>query len=464
MKRQTMKVAYLCCLYPGVSHTFVLREVEALRRRGAEIDTFTIRRAKTDQLLADADRAAFQNTFAILPPQWIRLLGAHLRLAITAPKTYLRTLALALRLAPPGLRERLWQFFYFVESVLMWSECRRRGIRHIHVHLANVATDVALLATEIGSAVDGPGRWSWSFSMHGPTELFDVGRYNLAEKIARARFVICISDFTRSQLMSLCGPELWGKLHVIHVGIPLDQFTRTNAYANGSRPADPTILFIGRQVPEKGQGVLLEAVASLSKRGHTVKVTLAGDGVARMSLEQLAKRLGLASQVSFPGAVGQDHICALYEQASIFCLPSFAEGVPGVLMEAMAMELPVVTTRITGIPELVDDGQTGLLVTPGRADLLADALERLIVDPKLCRRMGLAAREKVRREFNTESSADQLSARFSTELFGAPATSNGSILAQDGQIVTPLQDDSVAIHDGSAGGREEPVHDERVST
>jgi colanic acid/amylovoran biosynthesis glycosyltransferase len=443
-----VKIAYLCCLYPCLSHTFVLREVEALRRRGVEIDTFTIRRAEADQLLTDADRVAFQTTFAILPPRWLRLLSTHLRLAYTAPKAYLRTLALALRLAPPGLRGSLWQVFYFVESVVLWGECRRRGIRHIHVHLANVGADVALLATELGSAVDSSEQWSWSLSMHGPTELFDVSLYKLPEKIARARFVICISDFTRSQLMSLCDPEMWDKLHVIHVGIPLDQFTRINgsaegssrtdtngselSYANGLKQTgvngsqstaingeeltDPTILFIGRQVPEKGQGVLLEAAASLVERGRSVKVTLAGEGVARANLERIAKRLGIASHTFFPGAVGQDDICALYSHASIFCLPSFAEGVPGVLMEAMAMELPVVTTRITGIPELVEDGHTGLLVTPGRVDLLTDALERLLADPELGRRMGAAAREKVMREFNTESSADQLYERFKDEL------------------------------------------------
>jgi colanic acid/amylovoran biosynthesis glycosyltransferase len=412
-----VKLAYLCSLYPAVSNTFVLREVEALRRRGVEIDTFTIRRAKTDQLLADADRAAFQTTFAVLPPRWSRLLGMHLRLAFTAPKAYLRTLALALRHAPPGLRGSLWQVFYFVEAVVLWSECRRRGIRHIHVHFANVAAAVALLATELGSAVDGSDQWSWSFSMHGPTELFNVGQYNLAEKIARAQFVVCISDFTRSQLMTLCDPELWDKLHVIHVGIPLEQFT--NNAPSESRSANPNILLVGRQVPEKGQAVLLEAVAALVERGHHVNLTLAGDGAARTKLEHLSKQLGIFARTSFPGAVGQDDICALYSQASVFCLPSFAEGVPCVLMEAMAMGLPVVSTRITGIPELVDDGHNGLLVAPGRVDLLADALERLLADPALRREMGAAARETVMREFNTETSAAQLYKLFREELGGA---------------------------------------------
>jgi len=419
-----VKIAYLCVQYPAVSHTFVLREVNALRRLGAEIATFSIRRAGSNQLLAHADRVAFESTYAILPPRWTRLLATHAKLALMAPAACLSTLRLALRGAPPGLRCRLWQFFYFVESVLLWSECRRRGIRHIHVHLANVAADVAMLATHLGSAVEPERPWSWSFTMHGPTEFSDVSHFRLAEKLRRARFVVCISDFTRSQLMSLCDPQAWDKLHVIHVGIPIEQFT--NSSEKGSPRAEPTILFIGRQVPEKGQGVLLEAVALLAKRGHRVNVTLAGEGTVRPDFECLAKRLGIASRTFFPGAVGQDDIRTLYASASIFCLPSFAEGVPGVLMEAMAMEVPVVSTRITGVPELIDDGHTGLLVAPGRADQLADALERLLIDPSLCRKMGAAAREMVIREFNTEKSAQKLHALLISQLAPMPARPTGT--------------------------------------
>ncbi len=412
-----MRIAYLCAQYPAVSHTFVLREVEALRGLGAEIATFSIRRAGSDHLLSDADRAAYRSTYAILPARWRTLLTAHLKLAVGAPAAYLSTLALALRLAPAGLRGSVWQFFYFVEAVVLWSECRRRGIRHIHVHLANAAADVALLAAQIGSAAAPERPWSWSFTIHGPTEFCDVSRYRLGEKLRHARFVVCISDYARSQLMALSEPEAWDKLHVIHVGIPIAQFTRNG---NGSRPsARPTILFIGRQVPEKGQAVLLQATALLAERGHTVDVVLAGEGQARPEFERLAQRLGVASQVSFPGAVGQEEIHALYAGASIFCLPSFAEGIPGVLMEAMAMRLPVVSTRITGIPELVDDGATGLLVAPGRTDELADALQRLLTDPSLCHEMGSNAREKVVCEFNTASSSERLYALFGQMLSGS---------------------------------------------
>jgi colanic acid/amylovoran biosynthesis glycosyltransferase len=416
-----VKIAYLCSEYPAISHTFVLREVEALRRLGAAISTFSVRRTRPDQLLSRADRIASQTTVAILPPRWGRLLAAHFGLAFRAPFAYLATLGLALRLAPAGLRGRLWQLFYFVEAVALWSECRKLGIRHIHAHLANAAADLALLAARVGSAVEPQRPWSWSFTMHGPTEFSDLRHYRLTEKLASARFVVCISDFARSQLMALSDPEAWDRLRVVHVGIPVEGFTRAGSPIPRNR--NPAILYVGRLVPEKGQAVLLEAVAQLAERGHRAEVSLAGDGPLRPSLERLAEHLGIASRVSFLGAVGQDDLHALYEEASIFCLPSFAEGVPVVLMEAMAMGLPVVSTRITGIPELIEDGVDGLLVAPGRPDELAERLERLLDDPSLCRELGSRGREKVLREFDAERSAVQLYELFSAQLRGRPAPS-----------------------------------------
>ena len=322
-----MTIAYLCSLYPAVSHTFVLREVNALRDLGVGISTFSIRRVGADQLLARADQLAFESTYAILPPRWTALLAAHLRLATRAPGAYLSTLAFALRLAPAGLRGRLWQLFYFVESVVLWAECRRRGIRHIHVHMGNAASDIALLSAHIGSAVEPKQPWSWSLTLHGPDELFDVGHFRLAEKLRCAKFVVCISDYTRSQLMALSDPEEWSKLHVIHVGIPIEQFTRAG---NGSPPrGDSTILFIGRHVPKKGHATLLEATMLLAQRGHKVNLVLAGEGQSRPTLERIAEQLGLTSQVSFPGAVGQDEIHDLYAGASILLYAELRRGSSG---------------------------------------------------------------------------------------------------------------------------------------
>jgi glycosyltransferase involved in cell wall biosynthesis len=421
-----VKVAYLCSLYPAVSHTFIIREVEALRALGAEIATFSIHRAGPEHLLDEPAREAFASTFAILPARWAKLLAGHLKLAIAAPRAYLSTFALALRLAPRGVRGLLWQAFYFAEAVVLFEQCRKREIRHIHAHIANVAADVALLTASLGTAIDRDDPWSWSFTMHGPTEFFDVAHFRLAEKLERARFVICISDFARSQLIALGDANAWEKLHVVHCGVPRERFTRgaeaprsgdaTPRRARAGTAGEPTILYVGRLVPEKGQAVLLRALALLHERGRPARATLVGEGPQRSVLEALGEQLGVAGLVDFTGALGQEEIRTLYETAAVFCLPSFAEGIPCVLMEAMAMELPVVSTFVAGIPELVDDGHNGLLVAPGRIDQLARVLEWLLADPALCRRLGAAAREKVLEEFNSERSAEQLYAIFAEEL------------------------------------------------
>jgi colanic acid/amylovoran biosynthesis glycosyltransferase len=419
-----VKIAFVCSEYPAVSHTFVLREIEALRRLGASITTFSLRRTPKEQLLSERDRAAAATTVSIRPPRWRHLIHAHLRIGLRAPLAYFGTLSYALGLAPAGLRGRLWQFFYFVEAVQLWSECERRGIRHLHVHLANAAADAAMIAVRLGNTRERD-RWSWSFTMHGPTEFLDLRHYRLAEKLESAAFVVCISDFARSQLMSLCPPSRWQRLRVVHVGIPVEQFTRTTPQALPGPGA--RILYIGRLVPEKGQAVLLEAIAELVRRGHDVTATLAGEGSLRPELERMAERLGLASRVEFPGAVGQHRLRDLYEAATVFCLPSFAEGVPVVLMEAMAMEVPAISTRITGIPELIEHERGGLLVSPGRADELADALESLLTDTSRYRELAGGGREQVLREFDAERSAEKLLGLFEEMLLGQVADPQAAV-------------------------------------
>ena len=420
-----MRVAYVVSSYPAVSHTFIQREVVALRRLGIEIDTFSIRRSEPGELLSNADRAEFAGTFAILPPRLARLIGAHARALLTRPNRYARALALALHLGSVGSRDRLWQLFYFLEAVVLWDECRRRGIRRLHAHFGNVGADVAMLATELGGG-RGPDReWSWSFTMHGQTELGELRRHRLAEKIERASLVVCISDFCRSQLMTVVDEAHWPKLRTVRCGVDVDAFRPaarepTRARAGAARPL--RILCVARLTPPKGQALLLEAIAELKRRGVPAEATLVGAGPARDSLEEQARALGIAPLVGLTGAVGQDEIRAHYAAADVFCLASFAEGLPVVLMEAMAMGLPVVATRITGTPELVEDGRSGLLVSPARSDELADALAELAAAPERAESMGRAGRKKVRAEFDLTRSAQALCELF---LETSPATPHG---------------------------------------
>lgn len=260
--------------------------------------------------------------------------------------------------------------------------------------------------------------------MHGPTEFYDVGGYRLTRKMERASFVVCISDFCRSQLMCLVGAEHWPKLRKAHCGVDVDAYRPGSTVSDDSADGIPEtvrVLCVGRLTSEKGQAVLLRAVAELTRRRLPVELVFVGDGPTRAALQELAQSLDIGERVIFAGSVGQDTIRSHYAAADLFCLPSFAEGVPVVLMEAMAMGLPVVTTRIMGTLELVDHGVSGLLVSPGRADQLAGALAELIAAPDRREAMGRAGRKKVCAEFEIERSARRVHELFADELFAAVA-------------------------------------------
>ena len=391
-----MRIAYLASRYPAVSHTFIQREIAGLREQGMTIDTFAIRRAQPDEVLSRADEAEARATYALLPVRITHLLRAHLRALVRHPRGYKATLREALRLAPAGARGALWQGFYFGEAVLLWDRLRRRGAVHVHAHFANVASDVALLATFLGREA-GEGPRSWSLTMHGSTEFYDVPGYRLAEKARTAAFVACVSDFTRSQMMLFLEEEHWPKLTLVRCGVDPERFAPGALASDTAAHADGPVrvLAVGRLVGGKGFALLLDALHALVGRGRDVALTVVGDGPSRKHLHAQAARLGLGDRVEWVGALGQDEIRAAYARADVFCLPSFAEGVPVVLMEAMAMAVPVVATRIAGIPELIEDGASGLLVTPARSDELADAIGRLVDDPALRARLGAAGRRAV---------------------------------------------------------------------
>jgi glycosyltransferase involved in cell wall biosynthesis len=409
-QRPDCRVAYLVSAFPAVSHTFIARELDALRARGVDVVTMSIRKTPPDQLLSDADRRAADETFSVFPLRKTRFVAAHVRAALTRPARYLATLRLALAMSPGGARANLWQLFYFAESILVWSQCRRRRVRHIHAHFANVASAVALLAADFGA----PDGFAWSYTMHGYTEFDEVRRYALAEKTRRAAFVACISDFCRSQLLKLVEPEYWDKLVVVHCGLDAGAVRALPPRVEGPAEAGTPLrlLFVGRLVPEKGVPVLLRALAALRDRGLVLDAVLVGDGPYRDQLEGDARRLGVAGQLTFTGALTGAAIAPQYRDADVFCLPSFAEGLPVVLMEAMANELPVISSRLAGIAELVDHDENGLLVPPARPDVIVEALARLAADPALRARWGRSGRERVLRDFDVTRSAGQLEQLF----------------------------------------------------
>jgi colanic acid/amylovoran biosynthesis glycosyltransferase len=404
-----MRIAYLIGHYPAVTHTFILREVRALRRLGVDVETYSIWRTEARELRSPADHDEFRRTEALLPPQPGRLLRSHLRALLQAPRAYASTLSRALALSTPGVRRRALALTWFVEAIMLWEACARRGLRHVHAHLDGSAPMVALLTVEFANAAsreDVP--WSWSQTVHGSKEFYDVHRERFDARAASASFIACISDYTRSQVMAFVSEALWDKLVVARCGVDLNEFTPGIPRSG----AELRILTIGRVDAMKGNVLLLHALALLAERGLRPALTVVGDGPSKPKAIETANQLGLADRVTWVGAVGQDRIRDFYADCDVFCLPSFAEGVPIVLMEAMAMEVPVVANAITGIPELVDDGVSGFLVRPGRVDQLAERIARLLEDPALRRSMGDAGRRKVAAEYDLEHNSLALARMF----------------------------------------------------
>jgi colanic acid/amylovoran biosynthesis glycosyltransferase len=406
--------------YPAISHAFVVREVEHVRAAGVPVATLSIHRAKPEELLADADRREAATTVSLLPSRVSTVLAAHVEALVRSPRRYLTTLALAMRTGAPGARERLWHLFYFAEAMILLRHCRRARIAHLHALFADSATDVAMLVTNYqrGRRIDGR-ECSWSLAVHGSVEFYNVARYGLADKLAHARFAVAISDFGRSQLMMLSPSDRWPHIHVVRCGVDPRLYLPPRERASSDRTAK--VLYVGRLLHGKGVPLLFAAIAQLRRDGLDVCAVIVGEGPARAEFEAAVQDLALAPHVKFLGAVGQDDIRRLYAEADVFCLPSFAEGIPVVAMEAMAMELPVVTTRITGIPELVDDGEDGVLVTPGRVDGLVEALGRLVRSPAERQRMGRAGRRKIEQRYDVAESARRLREILESELGWGPA-------------------------------------------
>jgi glycosyltransferase involved in cell wall biosynthesis len=417
-----LRLAYLTTRYPAVSHSFIQREVLALRDLGAEVETFSIHPPIVADLFTTVDWEEAARTFSIRAASPLRVAAAHLHACGRYPRAYLATLRRSLDQVRAGGRP-LAPLFHFAEAVVLWRECRRRRIHHLHAHFTSPSAEVAHLASRLGEAA-APGSLSWSFTAHGTDILGDQpGR--LAAKVRDAHLVVCVGEFGRAQLMRLVGEEDWGKIRVVRCG--LDGGWQAAAPKRRPRSAEAPLrlLVVGRLEREKGHLILLEALAHLDAAGPPPRLTLVGDGSERERLRQRARELGLEGRVSFAGKAGQDTIRRHYAAADLFCLPSLGEGVPVVLMEAMAMELPVVATRVGGVAELVDDGVSGRIVAPGSAVELAAAIAELAADPARCERMGACGRERVLVDFGIEQAANRLFGEFSRLLAADVAAAPG---------------------------------------
>ncbi len=387
-------LAYLISEYPSVSHTFVRREIAALRRRGLAIDTFAVRAPAQESLCSPKDRQELASTWYLQPARPIKVIRDHVVALAKRPGSYLRTFARALRHRVPGMKSLLWSVFHFVEAIQLACELDRRGVQHLHTHFANSGGTIGMLAS-------GHLGIPWSLTVHGSKAEFDYPAAPLlGAKVGAAAFVACVSHHGRSQLYRLSNIADWRKLFVSRCGVELDAFPRRSAEPpTGGRRR---ILCVGRLVAEKAQTGLVEALARLIAAGYDAELALVGDGAWRPLLEAQSRELGVADRCHLLGALPEEGVRDELEKAHLFASSSLIEGLPVALMEAMAIGIPVIAPRLSGIPELVREGDTGLLYDPGNWEDLAAALSRLLEDPKLGEHLANRGRSLIETDFDVD--------------------------------------------------------------
>ncbi len=407
-------IAYVSQQFPSLTMTFVYREVLALRRQGLTIRPISRWRPQSDTVSEEA--AGFiEETFYIFPLRWLRLLGSHSYYLITRPRRYLSTLGLLTLFNRESLRNRLRLLIRFVYAVYATAEVEHCQAQHIHADFALNAATVAMVASRLTGK-------HFSFTAHA-ADIF-VNPTLLREKITAACFVVTISEYNKRHLIGVAGNNgVASKIHVIHCGLDMDQFAPNQERTPNS---SPLILAIGRLVEKKGLRYLVQACHILAEQGHDFECYIVGQGPEETMLRELIKGCGLTDRIRLLGAMPQERVRGLLQRADVFALPCVIgsnndrDGIPVVLMEAMAMEVPVISTRLSGIPELIEDGVSGLLVFPGDNKALAQVLARLLDAEDVRFQLGQAGRAKVAREFNVNLSAHQL-----VELFCASSVSGG---------------------------------------
>lgn len=396
------RVAYLTGEYPRATDTFIQREIAAVEACGVDVERFGVRRPGEEHMVGDRQRSERERTTYLLEASPAELASLLVAVARRSPVRFRRAVALAIRTRRLGWKGAVRQVAYFVEAGRLANLMADRGVDHLHNHFADSSCTVAMLASELSGI-------PYSFTVHGPSIFFEPNEWYLGTKVERAVFCAAISNFARSQTSLFTAPSAWPRIRIVHCGVddPGDMRDAGRPDA-GSPDTSCRLLFVGRLDQVKGVVVLFDAVASMIAAGTPVTLTLVGDGPQRAELEARARALEIAENVQFAGYCNQDEVQRHLAASDVFVLPSFAEGVPVSLMEAMARALPVVATNVGGVTELVRDGVNGLVVAPGDAAALEAALARLVSDADLRHRYGRAGRDAVRSDFDSMTEARRL--------------------------------------------------------
>jgi len=389
-----LNVAYLVNQYPKVSHSFIRREILALERQGVQVRRFALR-GWSEAVVDPEDLAERERTRYVLEGGLAPLLWATARCLLKNPARLARAARLALAISRGSDRPLLLHLAYLAEACWLARWLESECIEHVHAHFGTNSTEVALLAHVLG----GP---TYSFTVHGPEEFDKPAAIALGEKIRGAAFVVAISSYGRSQIYRWSRTQDWDRVKVVHCGVE----NRFHSVAIPPVTASPRLVCVGRLCEQKGQLLLIHAVHRLVQDGVAIQLVLAGDGELRGEVELLIASLRLNESVRITGWISSAQVREEMLAARALVLPSFAEGLPVVIMEAMALGRPVLSTYVAGIPELVVPGETGWLFPAGDVVALAEAMTGcLAATPALLDRMGAAARRRVveRHDIDTEA-------------------------------------------------------------
>ncbi|MBN8501496.1 MAG: glycosyltransferase family 4 protein [Sphingomonadales bacterium] len=396
------RIGYLVSEYPAPSHTFIRREIDVLRRKGLNIATFSIRRPAMNSRLGVEDQQALTETRYLFPVSLLSVLSAQLWAISTSPGNYLKSGIWATKHAAPGLKEFLWRWIYFFEAIVLARMLSEAKVTHLHSHFANSAARVGLIASKFLGI-------PWSVTLHGAADWAYPNGYLLPGKVASAEFVACVSHYTRSQAMWRTPESDWGKMFVARCGIDLESFAyRTDP---PRQRAIFRIVNIGRLVPEKAQVGLIEALSLLRSQGFDAELRIVGAGPLINELKKHIARCGVEDRCTLLGQMTESEVKEELREADVFVMTSLMEGLPVVLMEAMAIGVPVVAPGVAGIPELVEHEHTGLLFFPGDWEGLAHQLVRLIDDAALRQSFSEAGRIQVAKFHDIEMSLTDLRKR-----------------------------------------------------
>ena len=388
-------IAYLTSQYPALSHTFIRREINALRDAEIKIAPYSVRPATIDW----GERVP-----AILGQSKARLLASILKEALAHPLKTFATWLLSQKHRETGVKGWVWSFFHCAEALALASLLRRSNATRLHSHFANSGATIGLLAAH---QLDIP----WSLTLHGISETDHPAGQMLPDKLRRAEFVACASWFMRAQAMRVTDPDQWSKFHIVHCGVEIPD------RRGDCKPSEVVKHFVtvGRVSAEKGFPLLVRAVASMVEAGFQIKVSVVGDGPLMPELRRDIADKGLEENIVLLGALPEHETLSAIAKADAFVLPSLMEGLPVVIMEAMAAAKPVIAPTVAGIPELVKDDKTGLTFNPGSWRDLERQMRRLMEEPNLASRLADEAYEAVSRKHAIDVAVTPLVERFVSE-------------------------------------------------